>query len=97
MVFSVEGRADDPKVVPIANFCYVTPGFFQTLEIGMKDGRTIEPHDATDGAPIVIVNETFERIYFKHERATGRRLVLNGRSTEIVGVSRDVQHNKFTR
>ena len=69
----------------------MTPGFFSTFGIGLRDGRAIDARDAAAGAKVAVVNEMFAGIYFKKESAVGRRLLFGKTPVEIVGVCRDVQ------
>lgn len=87
----IEGRPDDDKQPAITNVAYVTPGFFQTFGIPIREGRAIDSRDRADAPRVVVVNDTFRQIYFKNESAIGRRLLSGGPPSEVVGVSRDVQ------
>ena len=44
-----------------AKFTYVSPGYFQTLQVPILSGRDIGPLDAAASKPIALVNETFVR------------------------------------
>lgn len=91
MGFRIDGQAESDTQPPIANFVYVTPGFFETFRIAMAEGRPIADRDRAGMPAVVVVNETFRQIYFKGEPALGRRLRHSNSTMEIVGVSRDVQ------
>jgi predicted permease len=99
MVF-VAGRPVEPRP---AYFLEISPGFFDTMRIGLVDGRDFH---AGDRAPRVdpqnqpmpgigIVNETFAHIYFDGQNPVGRRVTLRpGKNLvhvplEIVGMVRD--------
>jgi len=92
MPFTIEGRAIENERVPIANVAYVTPSFFQTFSIPIAAGRSIDPRDTAAMPPVIVVNETFARIYFPNDTALGKRLIF-GKATavEVAGISRDVQ------
>jgi predicted permease len=74
-----------------ANVSYVTPGFFDALRIPMKGGRRLSDLDRQDTPPVVLVNETFVRVYGGGLPAVGRQIRLSGAAREIVGVVGDVQ------
>jgi putative ABC transport system permease protein len=86
-----------PPEGPPENIDYyqtVTPNYLSTMGIGIVDGRDFNEADAT-GAPVVLVNETLARMYFKDQPALGHRL-KPGFSPQIpwftiVGVVRDVK------
>ncbi len=91
MGFRIDGQPENDAVTLIANFVYVTPGFFETFGIAIADGRAIADRDRADMPTVAVVNETFKQIYFKDEPAVGRRLKNSSLTIEIVGISRDVQ------
>ena len=67
---------------------YVTPGYFETLEIPLLAGRAFTGSDGADTQPVVIVNRTFARKFFPGINPIGRTL---DKSATIVGVVGDVQ------
>ncbi len=70
----------------IANVCYVTPGYFETLRIPVRSGRDFERLDSADEMPVVIVNETFARQYLSNQEAVGSHLEISESQREVVGV-----------
>ncbi|MGJ5818245.1 ADOP family duplicated permease [Paludibaculum fermentans] len=96
------GRSDETKP---PYFLGVTPGFFDTMRIGMISGRDFRPGDETPRldeqnrvvAGTGIVNEMFARVYFNGGNATGRVVhMLQGKDklvpVEILGVVRDAAY-----
>jgi predicted permease len=69
-----------------ANKVYVTPGYFETLQISVFAGRTFSAADGPDAPHVVVVNQTFARKFFHQETAVGRYLNKN---ELIVGVVAD--------
>jgi len=89
----VEGyeRARDESTNP--HFNAVSPGYFETLEVPMLEGRAFNEADL-DGAPRVgIVNAAFVQRYFKGESPIGRRFGFGEPDIEIVGVIPDVRYS----
>ena len=68
------------------NTVYVTPGYFETLQIPVLAGRTFSDADAADTQHVVVVNQTFARKFLRQEDAVGRYLNTN---VLIVGVVAD--------
>ncbi len=69
----------------------VGPRYFQTMGIGMMQGRDFNAQDTADHPPVVIVNEAFVRRHFPSEDPLGKRLSFGGQEgpwREIVGVVR---------
>jgi len=72
----------------------VTSGYFQTLRIALRKGRTIDAGDFSGRSPVAVVNEALARRYFAGAELLGRQIVLATRPKEtlapIVGVVGDV-------
>ena len=92
---SVEGHkpADGEDMQAFMNA--LSPGYFETMQIAILEGRDFRPSDATgDRWKVAIVNQRFARHFFKGASAIGKRIgsgsgpdvVLD---IEIVGVVAD--------
>ena len=72
----------------------MTPGYLTTLGVPVLEGRDFTATDV-QGAPVVLVNETLVKTFFKGQTAVGRRLKPGGGPQvpwfTIVGVVRDVK------
>jgi putative ABC transport system permease protein len=90
--FQVEGAPEPPRGQgPAADIRRVTPGYFATLGIPLRQGRFFTDRDDTRTRPLAIINETLARRHFPRENPLGRRLRLGGVSREIVGVVGDAK------
>jgi len=70
----------------------VSGGYFETMQIPVRAGRTFDSRDRGARAPVVIVNDLLANRFFAGD-ALGRRLTdSTGRTMEIVGV---VQSHKY--
>jgi len=74
-----------------ASVMYVTPDFFRTFDIAVPRGRALQSGDTVQGRPVVVVNESFARLYSKDRDVLGRLVRVAGVEREVVGVSGDVQ------
>lgn len=88
------GLARDASRIFMTNVTYVTPGYFRTLRMPLRNGREIDARDREGVQPVAVVNEVFQRLYYPDEGAIGRRLRVAGAEREIVGVVGDVQHRQ---
>jgi predicted permease len=70
---------------------YVTPGFFETLAIPIRSGRTVLDSDTGNAEPVALVNEAFVRRYLSGQEPLGSHLALAGTTRTVVGVAGDVQ------
>src|SRR5215469_2291579 len=77
-------------------FQSVSEGYFRTLRVELKQGRTFSEEEVTDARKLAVVNETFVRKYLGNENPIGQRVRLpnlDGVSDplfEIIGVVADV-------
>jgi predicted permease len=71
---------------------YVTPGYFETLRLPVRRGRSLNERDAAGAAPAVVVNESFARRYFTEGTdPVGQHINVAGAVRQIVGVADNVQ------
>jgi putative ABC transport system permease protein len=79
---------------PLADFRVVTPDFFTTMGIPLRQGRYFRDRDASGGPGVVIVNEALARKHFPGENPVGKKLQLppwDEPAREVVGVVADVK------
>ena len=67
---------------------YVTPSYFETLQIPLLAGRTFTSSDQRGTQHVAIVNRAFVRKYFAGANPVGQKLDKQG--TLIIGVTQDV-------
>jgi len=94
--FSIEGRADATLEEQLAAEYHATsPGYFRTMGIALR-GRSFVSSDNSDGAPVVIVNQSMARRFWPTTDPVGARITVVSQdgpmSREIVGVVADVRH-----
>ncbi len=76
----------------IINFTYVTPGFFETLEIPLLRGRVFTNADKATSEKVAVVSQAFVRYYLpKAPDTLGTHLQIEGSDYQIVGVVADTQ------
>jgi predicted permease len=93
----IDGYTPPPNQGAPGDWQVVTPGYFETMGLTLREGRAFTAGDDM-GAPLaMIVNRAFEQQYFAGRRAIGRRVQIGGRDTTrwytVVGVVDDVHHN----
>jgi putative ABC transport system permease protein len=94
----VEGRPR-PRAgeEPQADFRIATPDYFRTMRIVLTSGRVFTEFDGPDATPVAIINQTMANQMFAGENPVGQRLLLYGKSREIIGVVAPVKHHGFSR
>jgi putative ABC transport system permease protein len=86
--FSIIGRpwpASQPE--PDVARSIVGPGFFQTMRIPVKQGRTFSEQDSADALKVAVVDETFARAFFPNGDAIGQYITYKGNEGyQIIGI-----------
>ena len=87
------GVEPNPGESKMASLRYVTPGFFETLQIPLRRGRDISESDTYEAPKVAVVSESFARIYWpnSNENPIGRRFHIAFHDRTIVGVVGDVK------
>ena len=93
--FTLEGRAPAGDELDEALTNTVSPGYFATMGIPLRDGRDFAPLGDVTSPMQAIVNETFVRDYIGSGSAVGRTLEVRGRTYVITGVVADSLSNAF--
>jgi putative ABC transport system permease protein len=95
----LDGQLDDEAARnPWLNVETVTPGYFQAMQIRLRDGRLLDDRDRDTTQPVVVVNEKLARWAWPGQSAIGRRVrvaALDEWST-VVGVVSDVRYRELT-
>jgi predicted permease len=70
----------------------VRENYFATMEIPVLRGREFTVNDDQHSPAVAIVNQQFQQTYFPNETILGKRVTLNKREVEIVGVVGDTKY-----
>jgi predicted permease len=76
-----------------AYFLNVSPGWLETMQIPLIDGRDFRPGDVYPGA--AIVNEAFAKEYFGGANPVGRWFARGNTSMQVVGLVRDARYRNM--
>src|SRR5262249_17034619 len=78
---------------PFADYRVVTPGYFSAIGIRLRRGRDFTAGDNEQAPRVVIINETFARLFFPNQEAIGQRIIPGGadKPLEIVGIVGDIK------
>ncbi len=68
----------------ITGFAYVTPGYFETLEIPLRAGRTFTSADRRGTQAVAMVNRTFARKFFGTEDVVGHAADKEGPRSSVL-------------
>jgi len=91
---------------PNAGFNLVVPGFFETMQITLLEGRTFGPHDQRNAKAVMIVNQAFAKKFYPNEDPIGNRVKIGATegaarasyaTREIVGVVGNVRSSNLAQ
>jgi putative ABC transport system permease protein len=93
---SVENRPIDPNHFLIANIRVVSPGYFRSVGMTLREGRLLNQADGPHSLNAIVINEAMARAYWSGQDAVGRRLKRGLPSSDspwytVVGVVADMR------
>jgi predicted permease len=95
----LDGQVEDEAARnPWLNLETITPGYFQAMQIKLREGRLLDDRDRDSTQPVVVVNEKLARWAWPGQSAVGKRLrvaALDEWST-VIGVVSDVRYRELT-
>jgi predicted permease len=74
----------------MTNLVYVTPSYFEALQIPLRTGRLFAVNDTSNSQYVAVVNTAFAKRYLGRENSVGRHLLSDGNTIEIVGIASNV-------
>lgn len=94
--FHIEGRTYPSEAdAPDAERFSVTPDYFRVMGIPLRAGRLINEGDITDGANVILVNETAARTLWPDGSPIGAGVRIGSKTNPlrtVVGIVGDVRH-----
>lgn len=93
----VEGRSAAPEERPEVEYRIATPSYFATMGIALRSGRLFDVRDASQRAPVALINQTAARTFWPGTDPVGKRIKLGPEPERkpwitIAGVVADVRH-----
>jgi putative ABC transport system permease protein len=94
--FHVEGRPAPNSQGPFAEEYFVTPAYFQTMQIPLLRGRYFSETDKEDAPKAVVINNYMARQLWPGQDSVGKRIQVLGAPNDwsvVIGVVADVRAN----
>lgn len=91
--YEVEGQPASAGVQYNAQIRPVSPGYFATLQIPLKQGRDITERDNESAPGVTIVNEVFAQRFWPNESPLGKRIRFGRDWLSIVAVCGSIKHS----
>jgi predicted permease len=85
---SIPGYEPKPGEWMSIGFNRVAPAYFETVRTPIVSGRAIDERDVQHSEPVVVINETMARRYWK-EDPVGLTIEIDRRQRRVIGVAKD--------
>ena len=99
--FYYEGR-EPPRdaTSPKGDWQVVTPGYFETMQVPLLQGRTFQAGDDQEAPLVVVINQSLAEAYFPGEDPIGQRIRMGGNDNNpfisIVGIVSDMRYRSVS-
>ncbi len=98
--FTPEGALVHVNETYDANNRVVTPGYFETMKIPLREGRFFDERDTQDAEPVAMINETMARKFWPNQDPIGKRFKRASAKNpnpwvRIVGIVGDVRQMRL--
>ena len=94
-VIAVDGYDAPADQQPSSEFNEVSPGYFATLGIPLVAGRDFTRADDERAPRVSIVDDTMAVQFWRGADPIGRRLQVNGRWTQVVGIAKAAKYRNL--
>jgi predicted permease len=91
--FVVIGREAEAADWPEISVRRVTPGYFRTVDLDVREGRALAESDGTFDPAVAVINQSAARRFFPAGPPVGQQIAFWGAARTIVGV---VEDEKFS-
>jgi predicted permease len=97
----VDGFVESPGANAKGDWQIVSDGAIEALGERIVRGRSLAASDTAQSEPVVLINQTFEKLYFSGREALGGRVRMGSNREDrpwmtVVGIVRDERHNGMT-
>jgi len=98
LAFQAEGQPAEVTQLPRANMAFVSPDYFVTLGIPLRQGRVFDGRDGLGGDKVGLVNRSLADSIWPGQNAIGKRFTFDVPANSdsnwfrVVGVVGDVRH-----
>ncbi|MBV8895578.1 MAG: ABC transporter permease [Acidobacteriaceae bacterium] len=92
---TVDGFETRPGEQPVIEYDEVSPGFLATMGIPLLSGREFTRADNETARPVVVVNETMARRFWRGEDPVGKRVQAKGQWFQVIGLARDSKYQSL--
>jgi putative ABC transport system permease protein len=94
-IFPIEGHppTSSMETAPLADFRFVSPGYFELMKIRILDGRSLQESDTENSAKVMVVNAAYRDRYAAGEQLLGKRVQLDDEWYTVVGIAANIRQS----
>ncbi len=90
--FEYDGQpVGSSQQLPFAANYFVSPGYFETLQTPILQGRSFNQHDQPGAPKVIIINRTMAEALWPDQSAVGKRIKVIDDWHQVIGVAGDVR------
>jgi predicted permease len=93
---SVDGYTPAKDENMSIEYARVSSGYFETMGLVIRSGRSIGEQDLTGAAPVAVVNEAFVKRFWPGQDPVGKQFSRGRTTITVVGVVQDSKHRQIT-
>jgi putative ABC transport system permease protein len=90
--FTIAGREAESAGLPEISIRSVSPGYFDTVRLALRNGRAFDSGDETNAPAVAVINEEAAKLIFPERDPLGQSISFWGTERRIIGV---VANEKF--
>ena len=98
---TIRGRPLPTAELPSIGYNIVTPGYFETMGVALREGRTFEDIDLASDEDVVIINRTAAERFWPNESPLGHQILgapeLDRGWARVIGVVDDIRQDLSER
>lgn len=94
-LIAVDGYVPAPDERPTVEYNQVSPSYFENMRIPIVSGREFARTDNANSFPAIIVNEQVVAKYWRGVDPVGKRIQVNGKWMQVVGVAKTSKYGSF--
>ena len=93
----IEGQPAPDGLGYSAQLRRISPGYFETMRIRQRLGRTFTDQDGTDAPKVAVVSQAFADKFWRGQDPLGRRVTRGSETFRVIGVVDDVRDVRLSQ
>ena len=89
--FELQGHSQAENDKNHARYHFASPNYFRAAGIPLIAGRFFAYRDNLDAPPVMLINQSLARLYWRNQDPVGKRMSVWGKNVTIVGIVGDVK------